>query len=68
VPGSFVQPSGLPELELSEGRVVTLLPVRINASSKALTVEVCWPFYCVCEIVLVIQENLAPLHSFVPIR
>ena len=46
VPGSFVQPSGPPEVELSEGRVVTVLPVRINASSKALTVEVralAWP-------------------------
>jgi hypothetical protein len=35
-----LQPSGPPELELSEGRVVTVLPVRINASSKTHTVEV----------------------------
>ena len=40
VPGAYLQPSGPPELELSEGRVVTVLPVRINASSKARTVEV----------------------------
>jgi hypothetical protein len=40
VPGAYLQLSGPPELELSEGRLVTVLPVRINASSKTLTVEV----------------------------
>jgi hypothetical protein len=52
VPGSFVQPSGPPELELCEGRVVTVLPVRVNASSKALTLEV-RAHMCVCVCVCV---------------
>jgi hypothetical protein len=49
VPGSYVQPSGPPELELCEGRVVTVLPVRVNASSKALTLEVCIYIYIYIE-------------------
>ena len=39
-PNCFVQLSGHLELELSEGRVVTVVPVRLNANTKALTVEV----------------------------
>ena len=47
VPGTFVQPDGDPRLELvaaaaGDGpkRLVTVIPVRLNASGKALTVEV----------------------------
>ena len=46
-PGTFVQPDGDPRLELvaaaaGDGpkRLVTVIPVRLNASGKALTVEV----------------------------
>jgi hypothetical protein len=40
VPGAYLEQSGPAEMELSSGRVVTVLPVRANASGKALTVEV----------------------------
>ena len=47
-PGTFVQPDGDPRLELAAAaaagdgpkRLVTVIPVRLNASGKALTVEV----------------------------
>ena len=46
MPGTFVQPDGDPRLELvaaaADGpkRLVTVIPVRLNASGKALTAEV----------------------------
>ena len=58
MPGTFVQPDGDPRLELvaaaaGDGpkRLVTVIPVRLNASGKALTVEVmrCESVYvCAC--------------------
>ncbi len=48
-PGCFVQLSGPLELELSEGRVVTIVSVRLNANTKALTVEVSGPFTTLSE-------------------
>ena len=40
VPGAFLQPCGSARMEVCDGRIVTVQPVRANAG-RALTVEVC---------------------------
>ena len=40
VPGCFVQPDGPQKMELFNGRIVTIVPVRLNASGKVFTVQV----------------------------
>ena len=76
VPGTFVQPDGDPRLELvasaaaGHKRLVAILPVRLNASGKALTVEACTlpsdPFFLSLHSPLSLPRALTQHHAHSP--